>query len=418
MLERRGNGLLRGQLAGFSSSTRTRSSSSTDITYTPYEASKTVYAYNGGNELTQTNTDGVVETYAYDAWGRTTLHQRVDGDDTYTRAYSWGCGDKLRYVLSDFPGEMTTAYNYDGLGKRRNKTLDYGGGGETTTWWRWAGMSVLAEYAGAGGMTIGARSETYVPGLAQIPGSNPSTGAYQYLLADHLGSVREVQDQSQDVLARYAYTPYGEVAHAAGLSMRQGYTGHFYDAETKHFFAPYRYYAPENARWMSRDPLGHVDGPNTYAYVTNSPVNYTDDWGLKISYDYPGDSKKETKEDKKKIKMPSINWNECSPTAKEAIDWLKKSDKTYYILYRDRGVEGVKSAYSHRGRYIEWDPKGDHRHFKDPNLKDETSLGHELWHGVQHDNQVPIVDSGVIKGYTTDINNELTKCEKADPKEK
>ena len=33
-------------------------------------------------------------------------------------------------------------------------------------------------------------------------------------------------------------------------------------------------------RWLTQDPLGFVDGPNTFAYVGNSPVNNVDPYGL------------------------------------------------------------------------------------------------------------------------------------------
>jgi RHS repeat-associated protein len=49
------------------------------------------------------------------------------------------------------------------------------------------------------------------------------------------------------------------------------------------YFAPYRYYNPQLARWMSRDPLGMVDGPNVYAYVKGMPVAYTDPLGLALT---------------------------------------------------------------------------------------------------------------------------------------
>ena len=51
---------------------------------------------------------------------------------------------------------------------------------------------------------------TYVPGLAQVPGTNPATGAYGYFAADHLGSTRGVYNQSKAMTAALEYAPYGE----------------------------------------------------------------------------------------------------------------------------------------------------------------------------------------------------------------
>ena len=45
------------------------------------------------------------------------------------------------------------------------------------------------------------------------------------------------------------------------------------------YYAPYRYYTPATARWLTRDPLGMADGPNVYAYVKGSPTVRTDPSG-------------------------------------------------------------------------------------------------------------------------------------------
>jgi RHS repeat-associated protein len=40
-----------------------------------------------------------------------------------------------------------------------------------------------------------------------------------------------------------------------------------------------RFYSPHLQRWINRDPLGPVNGPNLFAYVGNNPVNAVDPWG-------------------------------------------------------------------------------------------------------------------------------------------
>lgn len=41
--------------------------------------------------------------------------------------------------------------------------------------------------------------------------------------------------------------------------------------------------ASGRARWLSRDPIGEVDGPNLYSYVLNNPVNWIDPFGLETA---------------------------------------------------------------------------------------------------------------------------------------
>ena len=38
-------------------------------------------------------------------------------------------------------------------------------------------------------------------------------------------------------------------------------------------------YSPTMARWMEQDPLGYVDGPNTYQFVGDGPINRIDPGG-------------------------------------------------------------------------------------------------------------------------------------------
>ena len=197
---------------------------------------------------------------------------------SYGATYSYRFGDKLKAVTSNFPGETASVgYNYDGLGRRRLEQRD----NTTATWFRWSGWEECGEYAGTvGSWTIGALQTGYVPGLATFAGSNPATAEWRYHLTDHLGSVRQLSGQNKAALARYDYAPYGELMRNAGLPLTVGYTGHLWDSAIGQYYAPFRYYNPQTARWNMRDPLGFVDGPNVYAYVAGNPVNYIDPFGL------------------------------------------------------------------------------------------------------------------------------------------
>ena len=167
-------------------------------------------------------------------------------------------------------------YNYDGLGKRRNKLF---ADPDDLHWYRWAGWSVLSEYdtTGASGWEVpAAAARVDVAGLAE----RGAGAAYAYRLHDHLGSVRGLLGASKAPLARYAYAPYGELNHGAGRPLRRGFTGHHWDAESGMYYAPFRYHMPGAGRWLSRDPLGFVDGPNVYGYVGGKPVRFADPLGL------------------------------------------------------------------------------------------------------------------------------------------
>ncbi|MBI1319877.1 MAG: hypothetical protein GC168_13185 [Candidatus Hydrogenedens sp.] len=247
--------------------------------------------YNDANELTTMTVGGVSTTYTYDDWGRTI--SKADG--THTATYTWLFGDKLKAYTSDFPGEADVAYNYDGLGKRRNRLNNPNGAftDADLTWYRWdAAWNLIGEYE-SGDYTVwdvGALEKWYQGKAAHVDGSNPASGAYNYYAHDHLGSPRGIYSQTQAVIATQEYTPYGTQYATAGPVQSIGFTGHMWDADTQTYYAPFRFYSPGNARWLSRDPLGMVDGPNVYGYVRGNPIRRVDPLGLSIRDMFPPNS--------------------------------------------------------------------------------------------------------------------------------
>jgi RHS repeat-associated protein len=262
--------------------TRLCTASFDNVQYITNDPATQTMAYNGANELTSSVVGAITTTYTYDEWGRTI--SKADG--THTATYYWRFGDKLKQYDTTFPGESSVAFQYDGLGKRRLK-LQLPSGGYTDadfTWYRWdAGWNMIGEYA-AGGNTgtewdVGALGRWYQGKVAHADGE-PDIAAHNYYSHDQLGTPRSIYSQSKVVVARQETSPYGVPIRIAGLAMDVGFTGHKWDSEIKGYYAAYRYYHPTEARWISRDPLGMVDGPNTYVYVNCGPISSKDDLGL------------------------------------------------------------------------------------------------------------------------------------------
>jgi RHS repeat-associated protein len=117
--------------------------------------------------------------------------------------------------------------------------------------------------------------ETDAPGL-------PVT---TYVLETHLGSIAIELDANADVITFEEYLPYGGGAFFAARSEREGlrktyrFTGAERDASGLYAMGA-RWYAPWLGRWMSSDPSGALDGPNTFLYCAANPVTFVDPRGL------------------------------------------------------------------------------------------------------------------------------------------
>ncbi|MCL6666331.1 RHS repeat-associated core domain-containing protein [Akkermansia muciniphila] len=83
--------------------------------------------------------------------------------------------------------------------------------------------------------------------------------------------------------ALYEYGPYGNVlkmeGNAAGLNPFR-FSSEYADDELGLVYYNYRYYNPQNGRWISRDPADEQGGWNLYIFVKNNTCLYSDTLGL------------------------------------------------------------------------------------------------------------------------------------------
>ncbi len=270
-----------------------------NIQFTLPQAQRTTYAYNKANELRYSHTTGQPPiAYTYDNHGRLTQQSQQTHDGSYQTNYTWLFGDKLKHITSTFPGEHPdTHYLYDGLGRRRNKVHNAGQPNQSITWYRYdMGWTLLSQHDEGtdpttqwdiGDATLHLTARGFDT-LAATLGSDPATGATGYLLKDHLGSTRGLYSATKSPLAHLEYTPYGELYTNLGITTQANitptFTGKPYDHETRLYYFPYRYYNPQTTRWIARDPLGMIDGPNMYAYVKGNVINQYDRMGANASW--------------------------------------------------------------------------------------------------------------------------------------
>ena len=83
--------------------------------------------------------------------------------------------------------------------------------------------------------------------------------------------------------ALYEYGPYGNIVRMEGNAAEDNpfrFSSEYADDELGLVYYNYRYYNPQNGRWISREPIGEIDGWNLYSFVNNRLIQYIDSLGF------------------------------------------------------------------------------------------------------------------------------------------
>lgn len=203
--------------------------------------------------------------FAYDNNGNLTS----DGSTTYEYDHE----DRLTRVVT--PDSGTWEYLYDGAGRRvqsmhdsevRRFLLDPRGM-----------TNVLAEYDGDGNLTA-----YYVHGLGLAYKVDASGDTYYYHY-NYTGHTVAMTDRDEDVVNKYAYLPFGELAAKdETVDNPFRYVGKYgvMDEGNGLLFMRARYYQYKLGQFITKDPIAYTDGTNLSSYVENNPLTYVDPLGL------------------------------------------------------------------------------------------------------------------------------------------
>jgi RHS repeat-associated protein len=220
------------------------------------------------SSLTPTGSNG------YNANNQLTVNAGYDASGNQTtfgvNAMTYDAESRQIGVSNTNPG-MQATYSYDGDGKRVMRSIN----GASTTYVYDAAGELAAEYDSA------------------PPAVPPCTTCY--LSWDHLGSTRLVTDQSDNVVSRHDYLPFGEEI-AAGVGGRtsvwgasdlvtQKFTSKERDSESGLDYFGARYYGSVLGRFASADPENAGVDPidpqswNGYGYSLANPMTDIDPTG-------------------------------------------------------------------------------------------------------------------------------------------
>jgi RHS repeat-associated protein len=200
--------------------------------------------------------------------------------------YRWDIRDRLTGItVKNDLGEIirTAEYTYDVYNQRIAKTVDTDGDGvavaKTERYVYGPDQNIALVFDENGNVN---HRYLFGDGVDEIE-ADESNGNVLWALTDHLGSVRDVVDDSGTVLNHVVYDAFGGVTSQTDESVvfRYGYTARELDAESGLQYNRARYLDSFTGKFISEDPISFQGGDsNLYRYVFNSPIRYSDPSGL------------------------------------------------------------------------------------------------------------------------------------------
>ncbi len=207
--------------------------------------------------------------------------------------YQWYANGMLASVIR--PNRDEVSFKYDALGRRIEKT--YAG---RSTRWLWDGNVPLHEWQDSvdqpaffidelgdliphqpeGVTTWVFEEDSYVPMAKLVLGKRYS------IITDYLGTPVEMYDENGNQTWTCELDIYGKVRQGRGAqnACPFRYQGQYEDVETGLYYNRFRYYASEEGRYLSQDPIG-LDSANVNLYSYVYDVNIClDFWGLILVY--------------------------------------------------------------------------------------------------------------------------------------
>ncbi len=211
------------------------------------------YRYNAFGERTEKRTAEGTTLYHYDVTGR--LLSETDAQGIVRRDYVWR--DMLPAVQIDRAGQ----------GSIQEVSLDRDNTGQDDGQHGLDRLTYLhTDASGTPRLATDVRGTVVWRWDGGAFGDSAPTGGR--VVTDHGDGNADHEGDGENAISRPIVT----------INLR--FPGQYYDRETGFFYNWARYYDPGTGRFVSSDPIGIAGGLNTYAYVLENPLAWTDPLGL------------------------------------------------------------------------------------------------------------------------------------------
>ncbi|MTF38985.1 RHS repeat-associated core domain-containing protein [Cyanobacterium aponinum] len=175
-------------------------------------------------------------------------------------------------------GLQVVELSYDMFGQRLSKVVD-----GVATYFVYDRDDVILDFVDDGnGVELDMR---YLHGnqVDEVLAQEDGNGDVVWLLRDYLGTIRDLVDNTGDVVNHLTYDSYGNVVSEtnSAVDSRYRFTGREWDEEIELYYYRARYYSGQTGRFISVDPISfESDTYNLYGYVDNNPISNVDPSGL------------------------------------------------------------------------------------------------------------------------------------------
>jgi RHS repeat-associated protein len=230
-----------------------------------------------GGSWARTNLPAALASATYDAnnqiatWAGSSFTYDANGNlmDDGARTYSWNA----RNQLVGMAATPNASFGYDGFGRRRTMTV-----GSVTRSMLFDGVNIIQEQSG--GSVIANLSASL--GIDEYLTRSDGAATLSYV-ADALGSAIALSDAAAAIMTEYTYEPFGRSSSAGSpTESTVTFTGREGD-DTGLYYLRARYYDPQTQRFISEDPIRLRGGMNLFEYARNSPCQFKDPFGLKVT---------------------------------------------------------------------------------------------------------------------------------------
>lgn len=150
----------------------------------------------------------------------------------------------------------------------------------TETRFVYEGPNLLGEYAADG------TPRQEIIWMNNTPVALLKDGIAHYIHTNQIGAPVAITNTSGSVVWRWEPRPFGDTlaeedpdGDTTAVSFNLRFPGQYFDQETGLHYNYFRDYDPNTGRYVESDPIGLEGGLNTYTYVYNNPLNYTDPTG-------------------------------------------------------------------------------------------------------------------------------------------